>query len=82
MKFVEIAPDFFLNADAIVQFKLANVPERGGWCWVFTLSSGKVLFSVPFATENEARAWLAETFENLVPMKALLKSKHGGYRPE
>ncbi len=82
MKFVEIAPDYFVNTAEIVQFKLVKDDERGGWCWVFTLSSGKILFSIPFGGEKEAKDWLADTFENLVNMSPLLKKKHHGYNPD
>jgi hypothetical protein len=82
MKFVEIAPDYFVNADEIVQFRLVKDENRGGWCWVFTLSGGKILFSIPFGSENEAKSWLADTFENLIPLNALLRKKHAGYKPD
>jgi hypothetical protein len=82
MKFVEIAPDYFVNTNEIVQFKLVEDEHRGGWCWVFTLSSGKILFSIPFGSEGEAKTWLVDTFENLIPLSALLRKKHAGYKPD
>jgi hypothetical protein len=82
MKFVEIAPDYFVNTAYITQFRLVHAEERGGWCWVFTTSEGKLLFSIPFGDAHEAEEWLRVTFENLVQLSPALRKKHEGYKPE
>jgi len=81
MEFVEIAPDYYLNAEYVVQFRLVYDPNRGGYCWVFTLSSGKNLFSIPFKSEEEAKLWLSKSFKKLTHMEEELKEQHKGYNP-
>ena len=82
MFFVEIAPDYYINAYQIGQFRLIHSPERGGFVWVFTLTSGKVLFSIPFPTKGEAERWLGETLGRVRSLSLSLREKHKGYRPE
>jgi hypothetical protein len=82
MNFIEIAPDYFINADRVIQFKLTRSENRGGWCWVFTLSDGKILFSIPFKSEEEAQLWLRERLENLKNLSGELKEKHKNYKPD
>ena len=82
MLFIEIAPDYYINVQQIGQFKLIHSPERGGFVWVFTLISGKVLFSIPFNSREEAEGWLGENFEAVKILSPSLKERHVGYRPE
>ncbi|HIC09087.1 MAG TPA: hypothetical protein EYO62_03450 [Aquificales bacterium] len=82
MFFVEIAPDYYINAYQIGQFRLIHSPERGGFVWVFTLISGKVLFSIPFNSREEAERWLGENFGRVKILSPTLKERHVGYRPE
>ncbi len=84
MFFVEIAPDYYINARQIGQFRLIHSPERGGFVWVFTLISGKVLFSIPFKSREEAEKWLGENLgsANVKILSPTLKERHVGYRPE
>jgi len=82
MLFIEIAPDYYINVQQIGQFKLIHSPERGGFVWVFTLISGKVLFSIPFNSREEAERWLGENFEAVKILSPSLKERHVGYRPE
>ncbi|NPB04958.1 MAG: hypothetical protein GXO08_01045 [Aquificae bacterium] len=81
MQFVEIAPDYFVNAAKVVQFRLLYLPERGGYCWVFTLEGGKNLFSIPFGDEEEARQWLAESFSGLSRLTERRRLEHREYDP-
>lgn len=80
--FFEIAPDFYINGSQIVQFKLIRSPERGGYVWVFTLTSGKVLFSIPFRNETDARDWLRENLLDVKFLPMSLREHHRGYKAE
>ncbi len=81
MQFVEIAPDYYLNTLQVVQFRLVYAPERGGYCWVFTLTGGKNIFSIPFKSKEEARRWLGENFERLTILAEEVRNAHDGYNP-
>jgi hypothetical protein len=80
--FLEIAPNHFVNTAQIVQFKLLHSPERGGYVWVFTLSAGKILSSIPFKNEEEALQWLIRSLKGLQCLESGLKELHKGYRAE
>jgi len=82
MQFIEIAPHFYINSSQILQFKLVNDPARGGFVWIFTLTTGKVLFSIPFKTEKEARIWLEENLKGLQFLSETARETHRGYKPE
>ena len=82
MQLIEIAPHFYINSSHVLQFKLVNDPDRGGFVWVFTLITGKVLFSIPFETERDAKKWLEENFNGLQLLTEAAREIHKGYRPE
>ena len=81
-RYIEIAPDYYINSHQAVKFRLNYAPARGGYVWIFTLTTGKVLNSIPFPTPEEARIWLKENFEGLVEMSTAAREQHKGYRPE
>jgi len=81
MQFIEIAPNFYLNSSQIVQFRLVYDEARGGYCWVFTLTNGKNLFSIPFENEVKARIWLSAAFKGLNMLEEKLRKEHKEYNP-
>lgn len=82
MQFIEIAPNFYLNSAQVVHFKLLHSPQRGGYVWVFSLTGGKVLFSIPFKSEEEARRWLEQNLNGLQHMQEDIRETHRGYKAE